>query len=125
MIFLKFREKAGNLPTSIFDLMNDEKKVGFVQIRHKVSAGAGIPNECASHLYYEVEESEWNKGYGTEALRLALIEAKKIGLEKVVVTCDENNIPSKRIIEKNGGIYTKSCLCNNKIKLLRFEFELK
>ena len=122
MISLKQKEIVGKLPTSVFDVLNDEKVVGFVQVRHKTSAGVGVPQECASHIYYEINENERGKGYGKEALRLALDEARKIGLSSVVVTCNKNNLASKRIIEVNGGSYTKSCVCDNSSELLRYEF---
>ena len=37
-------------------------------------------------------------------LELALKEAKKIGLSKVLITCDDDNIGSARVMEKNGFI---------------------
>ena len=36
-------------------------------------------------------------------LRLGLEKAKGLGIEKVLLTCNEDNIPSLKIIEKNGG----------------------
>ena len=124
MISLKLRETTGRLPTSTFDLIDNGQFVGFVQVRHQSSAGIGVPQDCASHIYYEINVSEQGKGYGKEALRLALIEAQKIGLSSVVVTCDEDNLASKRIIEVNGGVYTKSCIRNDNKKLLRYESHL-
>lgn len=124
MISLKLKEITGKLPTSVFELTDGEKVVGFVQVRHRASSGIGIPQECASHIYYEIDEKERGKGYGKEALQLALEEAKKIGLAVVFVTCDENNLASKRIIEVNGGTYTKSCTCDDGKKLLKYEFQL-
>ena len=35
---------------------------------------------------------------------LALEECKKIGIDKVLMVCDKDNIASRRTIEKNGGI---------------------
>jgi len=43
-------------------------------------------------------------GYGNTVLQLALIEAKKIGLTKVLLTCDDGNVASQKIIENNGGV---------------------
>ncbi len=40
-------------------------------------------------------------------LAFALEEAKKIGLEKVLITCYDTNISSRRVIEKNGGIFER------------------
>lgn len=36
-------------------------------------------------------------------LELALNECKKIGMKQVRINCDDNNLSSKRVIEKNGG----------------------
>ena len=57
----------------------------------------------ASHIGYAVKPSERKKGYGTEMLRLGLLKAKKIGIKKVIMNCNIDNLPSKKIIEKNGG----------------------
>ena len=40
-------------------------------------------------------------------LRLALLEAKKIGLEKVLITCLDDNIASAKVIENNGGVFER------------------
>jgi predicted acetyltransferase len=40
-------------------------------------------------------------------LRLALLEARKIGLEKVLITCDDGNIASAKVIENNGGVFER------------------
>ncbi|WP_244918731.1 GNAT family N-acetyltransferase [Paenibacillus dendritiformis] len=39
-------------------------------------------------------------------LRLLLAEARRIGLREVLLTCDEDNMASRRVIEKNGGRLT-------------------
>lgn len=121
MITLELKETAGKLPTSVFELISDGRVVGFVQVRHQVSAGIGVPQECASHIYYEVDVTERGKGYGKKALQLALEEAQKIGLETVVVACLDDNLASKRIIEVNGGTYTKSCTLDTGERMLRYE----
>jgi predicted acetyltransferase len=56
------------------------------------------------NITYEIRPSERRKGYGKKMLELALIEAKERGLDKVLITCDEDNIASKKIIEANGGV---------------------
>jgi predicted acetyltransferase len=43
-------------------------------------------------------------GYGTRALALALPVAKRLGISRVLVTCDADNVGSYRIIEANGGV---------------------
>lgn len=46
-------------------------------------------------------------GYGTSLLKLALKKAKRLGLKSIVLTCDERNVASRKIIERNGGILEK------------------
>ena len=43
-------------------------------------------------------------GYGNLILKLALNEALKLGFKKIRINCNDSNIPSKKIIMKNGGI---------------------
>ena len=56
-----------------------------------------------SQIFYKIRLSKRNKGYATRMLELALAECKKLGMKKVRINCDDSNIASKRVIEKNGG----------------------
>jgi predicted acetyltransferase len=55
------------------------------------------------HIGFAITPSSWRKGYGRKILELALIETKKIGLTRALVTCNDSNFGSRRIIESNGG----------------------
>lgn len=56
------------------------------------------------HIGYAVSPNRRRQGVGTHMLQLALIEAKEIGLERVLITCDDNNVGSYGVIENNGGV---------------------
>lgn len=56
------------------------------------------------HIGFDVPPSKRGNGYGTILLSLTLEKAKEKGINKVLLTCDKDNIASKRVIEKNGGI---------------------
>ncbi len=101
---LQLKKVHGPLPTSEFELVDGDKVVGFIQIRHKPSHGDGVPAHLASHIYYEIRNEYRGKGYGKFILQLGLREAKKIGLTEVFVTCFESNIASRKIIEASGGV---------------------
>lgn len=55
------------------------------------------------NIGYAVRASERRKGYGDLILRLTLPKALALGLDKVLITCHDENLGSQRIIEKNGG----------------------
>lgn len=57
-----------------------------------------------SQIFYKIRYSERNKGYGTKMLELALNECVKLGMKKVRINCDDRNVASKKVIQKNGGI---------------------
>ncbi|TGA96274.1 GNAT family N-acetyltransferase [Sporolactobacillus shoreae] len=81
---------------STFWLIDHDQVVGVVRIRHQEVESAG-------HIGYDIAPQHRKKGYGSLILKLALAEAQKLGLQKVIITCRTDNEPSKRIIEKNGG----------------------
>jgi predicted acetyltransferase len=94
---------SGSLPTSEYTLFDGKEEVGFVQIRHKPSVSFPLPQDMASHIYYEIKVSERGKGYGNIILNLTKIEAQKIGLKEILLSVWESNFPSVKSIVKNGG----------------------
>ena len=57
----------------------------------------------AGRIGYTVRPSERGKGYATEILKAVLKQAEALGMENVLVTCNEDNARSARVIEKAGG----------------------
>ena len=56
------------------------------------------------HIGDGVRPSERNKGYGTEIVRLALEKCRELNIERVLMTCDRDNLASAKVIQKNGGV---------------------
>ena len=56
------------------------------------------------HVGYAVTPEERNKGYATEIFAEGKRLAKTFGFERLLATCDEDNVASERVIVKNGGI---------------------
>ncbi len=62
----------------------------------------------AGHIGYSVPPSLRGRGYAQELLHRLLDLAFERGLERVLLTCDEDNAPSRHVIEKAGGLYAGS-----------------
>ena len=94
----------------------DEKRnlmVGAVNIRHDLN---DYLLKYGGHIGDGIRPSERRKGYATEMIRLALEECRKLGLTRVLMTCDKNNIGSAKSIIRNGGILENEVLEEGSIK---------
>ncbi len=67
------------------------------------------------HIADGIRPSERNKGYGTKLVSLALNKCKELGLNKVLMVCDKDNIPSSKTIIKNNGILENEIKIENQI----------
>lgn len=93
----------GKVPDSTFFCLDEDKNriVGAVNIRHYLSS---YLLKYGGHIGLGIRPSERRKGYATNMLGLALIECKKLGISKVLMVCDKNNIGSAKSIIYNGGV---------------------
>jgi predicted acetyltransferase len=98
----------GHVPSTIKLAVrkNDDKLVGIIDLRHHIDHP--ILSVWGGHIGFSVLHDERRKGYAKEMLRQMLEISKQKGLEKVLVTCDEINIASKKTILSNGGVFEKS-----------------
>lgn len=74
--------------------------VGRVQIRHELN---DFLERVGGHIGYCVLPAHRRLGYATEILRQSLIVARAIGVDRVLVTCDDDNAGSIAVIERCGG----------------------
>lgn len=100
---LILKETSGPLPTSLFELKEENKILGILQLRHTPSKNNTFPTGFENHIYYEIRPEYRGKGYGITILALGLDKARSIGLKEVILTCVEENIASQKIIEANKG----------------------
>ena len=75
--------------------------VGRVSIRHQLNE---FLLRIGGHVGYGVVPKHRGKGYATEMLRQALPVCRRVGIDRVLLTCDETNVASWKVIEANGGV---------------------
>ena len=114
--------KPDRVPENEFWLVDDGKIVARSKLRHRLNPA--LEHE-GGHIGYGVRPSERQKGYGTLILKLTLEKAKDLGLDKVLLTCDTDNIASAKIIEKNGGKLAEQAISNkNSKQISRYWIEI-
>jgi predicted acetyltransferase len=102
---LRAREGLGLLPGfvphSTFWLVDGaEEIVAVSNLRHELNESLLAHG---GHVGYGVRPSKRGRGYATELLRQTLVEARKLGIQRALVTCDKLNPASAKVIQKNGG----------------------
>ncbi len=74
--------------------------LGRLSIRHALTPWL---EEYGGHVGYVVRPSARRKGHASAMLRAALPIANRLGIDPVLVTCDDSNAPSRTVIERAGG----------------------
>jgi predicted acetyltransferase len=80
---------------------NDNRIVGVTNIRHKLNDWYLMKG---GHIGFAVRPTERKKGYGTKILFLGLKRCKEMGIKKVLMVCDKENIGSAMTIINNNGV---------------------
>ncbi len=99
--------KAGGYPTPDIIPMDsyfieaNGRMLGEVYIRHRLSPQL---EKIGGHIGYKVRPTQRNRGIATAALKLALQQLRKMGIEQALLTCADTNKASARVIQKCGGV---------------------
>ncbi len=115
-IFIRMKEleEGINLPDGWVSgtylwMVDGGEFVGEVNIRHKLTENL---LNMGGHIGYGVRFSRQNEGIGTKMLSLALEYARdNLGLYKVLLTCNDDNYASIKVIENNNGVLQDK-ICN-------------
>jgi len=91
---------AGWVAQTTFWAFVGERPVGISKLRHRLTNAL---RQTGGHIGYCVRPSERGRGHGTEMLERTLDEAAATGIETVLITVNEDNPASWRLVEKNGG----------------------
>ena len=98
-----YAKSVGRCPGKTFLLIrkNDNKIVGSANLRWNLTEAV---LKFGGHIGYGIRPTERRKGYNKINLYMVLKEAKKIGLDRVMLDCAVNNIGSDNTIKALGGI---------------------
>ncbi len=99
----------------------DNRIIGVTDLRHHIDHP--VLGTWGGHCGYSVRPSERRQGYAKEMLRLDKLKAEELGIDKMLVVCDEGNIASEKTILANGGVYEKTIDVDGK-KMKRFWISL-
>lgn len=103
----KYAKSVGRCPGKTFLLIreNDNKIVGTINVRWNLNESM---LRFGGHIGYGIRPTERRKGYNKINLYLGMLEAKKVGLEKVMLDCDVNNLGSDKTLKSLGGMLERT-----------------
>jgi predicted acetyltransferase len=109
------RRSDGFVPALHLWAIVDGRFAGRISIRPELTPALRLEG---GHIGYDTVPSSRGRGIATEMLRKALPIARKLGLSEVLLTCNDTNSASIRVIEANGGVLvaTKSLEPNRPLK---------
>ena len=91
----------GWVPSSTWFAAKGRIIVGNINLRHRLTP---FLEKMGGQVGYSVHPQHRNKGHATRMLALLLPHARGLGLQRLLITCDDTNVASARVIEKNGGV---------------------
>ena len=91
---------AGYVPSTTLWWIDGDEYLGRIAIRHQLT-----PHllDYGGHIGYDIRPSARLRGHATAMLARTLPVAAALGIDPVLITCDEDNIGSRKVIESNGG----------------------
>lgn len=98
----EYANKIGRCQSKTFLLIrkNDNRIIGTINVRWNLTEEM---KQFGGNIGYGIRPTERRKGYNKINLYLGLIEAKKLGLDKVMLDCDVNNLGSSKTMQALGG----------------------
>lgn len=91
----------GRVHCTYWWITEGDSYLGAISLRHELN---DFLLRAGGHIGYGIRPSARGRGLASWALRSVLPHARALGLDKVLVTCDDRNLASARVIEKAGGV---------------------
>jgi predicted acetyltransferase len=119
-VLAKFADYAAgrNLPPdriaeTTYWLVDGDEYLGRISARHALSPAL---REIGGHVGYAVRPSRRREGHGTRMLQLVIPKLAALGIDPALITCDEDNIASRKIIERAGGVLATDIVVPGKLR---------
>ncbi len=90
----------GHVPCTTLWWIDGDEYLGRLAIRHRLTDWL---RDYGGHIGYDVRPTARRLGHATQMLRAALPIAHTLGIDQVLVTCDDTNVGSRKVIEANDG----------------------
>lgn len=87
--------------TDYWLIVGDDEYAGTVSVRHELTSALLL---YGGHIGYRIRPGMRRRGYGRLICKLGIEKARALGIQRILITCDDNNIGSYKIIEANGGV---------------------
>lgn len=103
------------VPTSTFFCLDEDRNifVGAISIRHHLNDDLLF---TGGHIGDGIRPTERRKGYATAMIHLGLEECRRLGIRRVLMTCEKDNIGSAKSIINNGGVLENEVLADGVIE---------
>ena len=120
----KYEEKLPEdySPHTFYLVVVDEKIIGGIDIRRKCVPALSTHG---GFIGYSIRPSMRGMGYANEMLKLGLLKFKDTNFDKILITCKDFNIASKKVIENNGGEFENSYHHTDGFNYLRYFIKVK
>lgn len=92
--------EPARVPQTKFWLVVNGRPVGMGKLRHYLNDNL---RKIGGHIGYCIRPAERGKGLGIVLLCEILKKARELNIPRALITCDETNVASRRVIESNGG----------------------
>jgi predicted acetyltransferase len=93
--------RDGFVPCTTYWWVDGDDYLGRINLRHRLNERL---REIGGHIGYDIRPSARRRGHATAMLAAALPRAAALGIDKALLTCDADNLASRKVIERNGGV---------------------
>lgn len=91
----------GRVPCTTWWWVHEDEYLGRIAVRHVLNHRL---LEWGGHVGYDVRPGARRRGHATAMLRAVLPKAHGLGIDSALVTCDPDNVGSRKVIEACGGV---------------------